>query len=301
MIIRRGRVVLAALAVVSAVTALVPGPATATARLSATAGGTVSSFETATILPDTETSFIVDATPHPNAVFDVSLLPIKPSGATGECIFRVNRTWYGQRPNGTRQFGFNLTNVGFIGCRTRVVVGATDVYRSWSTGQLQPGAERGWRWNNANPLSWAYLAGLAPHVASATSDCRMEVTRTWYMEQPGGEREFYLKVRNVGSTACTGDVLLARRPPVLRPSASQIAPGRSIKFNARISDPLDPGSVVLAGLSPQGATTDQFCRMEVVDRRYFDTFSTSPGKFIVITVQNTGNIPCSVRPIYVQF
>jgi hypothetical protein len=35
-----------------------------------------------------------------------------------------------------------------------------------------------------------------------------KVTRSWYLQQPSGERELHFTVKNVGSLSCFGTVLL---------------------------------------------------------------------------------------------
>jgi hypothetical protein len=68
---------------------------------------------------------------------------------------------------------------------------------------------KSWTWNNANPLTASHIVGVAPSGATSGDACELEVTRTWYVQQPGGEQVFKFTVKNVGGIACQGDIQLA--------------------------------------------------------------------------------------------
>ena len=108
-------------------------------------------------------------------------------------------------------------------CSADVVAAYVTPFRTWSTSSLLPGRSKGWTWNNANPLSSIHLAGVdVPNVAG----CSLQVSRTFYRQQPDGEREFVLYVRNNGTVECTGTVLLARVASSRTWSVGSLRPGR---------------------------------------------------------------------------
>src|SRR5262249_6027925 len=143
-----------------------------------------------------------------NGVYKVGFAP-SGSGTAGACRFQVMRFWDVQRPGGARELNFTIQNTGDISCGTNILLQHHAAAPSRSTGTISAGATRGWTWNNANPLNAAHFVNVSPTGATGTSTCEFEVTRTWYDQQPGGERELHFYVRNVGSIACAGTVLVA--------------------------------------------------------------------------------------------
>ncbi len=140
---------------------------------------------------------------------------VSPSGATSanDCELEVTRAWYVQQPSGEREFKFTVKNVGDIACQGDIQLAQTTSSSSiWSTGAMSPGVSKSWTWNNANPLDRIYVPGLSPGGASGLTACQLEVTQSYYQQKINTdgtpEREFHLTVKNVGSLACSGAVLL---------------------------------------------------------------------------------------------
>ena len=140
---------------------------------------------------------------------------MSPSGATSAntCEIEVTRSWYTQLSTGERKFNFTLRNAGAIACQGDVQLALTTAAdSSWSNGTVGAGASSGWVWNNANPLTRTYVPGLSPTGASGSNTCQLEVTSTTYQQvirsDGTAERKFFLTVKNVGTSSCSGTVLL---------------------------------------------------------------------------------------------
>jgi hypothetical protein len=120
------------------------------------------------------------------------------------------------------------------------------------------------------------------------------VTRTWYAQQPSGEREFKFTVKNVGAIACQGDIQLA----VVTNSASSwsvgsMSPGTSKSWGWNNANPLD--RVYAPGLSPAGAAGLTACQLEVTNSYYqqkINSDGTTEREYF-FTVQNVGSLTCS--------
>ncbi len=232
-------------------------------------------------------------------VLHVNLLA---NGATNaaDCVLEVTRTWVtGQ------SFSVEIKNTGTIACGGDVIVSAVDPLRTWSTGALNAGAARSWRWNNANPLTSVYFAGL-----SAPSGCSLQVTRTGYRQQPGGEREFYLTVRNIGSSACTGDVLLARTSATgdFDGSPRSFPVGATLGFGTGRTPRPSPSTFqpVVFAASPRDASADLPCQIEITRPTFTQTRlgagpAENPGGITSWAyLKNTGQIACSAVVLYTQ-
>jgi hypothetical protein len=138
----------------------------------------------------------------------------RPSGAntfTAICGFEATRTWYVQRPNGTREFHFVIQNVGNVACGTEILLAIVGGIISGPAGTMVPGEYRAFHWNNSSP-DLAYLAGASPIGATSSASCQIEVVRTWYKEQSSGELEFHYLLHNPGTLTCSADVRLAWLP-----------------------------------------------------------------------------------------
>lgn len=138
---------------------------------------------------------------------------INPSGATSSaaCQFQVVRSWYVQPSSGYRQFWFEIKNVGGITCQADLRLASTTVNSSFNSGYMSPGATWSATWNNANPVTSAYLVGLGPASASP-NQCQLEVTRLIYRQRinsdGSSERELRVTIKNVGTVSCSGLVQL---------------------------------------------------------------------------------------------
>lgn len=139
---------------------------------------------------------------------------IAPSGATSttSCDFEVIRSYYTQLQSGERKYSFIVKNVGATTCTGTVLLGTSNnVGTSWDTGRLEPGAATGWFWNNANPVNRVYVPGLSPEGATSTP-CQLALTPTLYQQWVNADgsvqRRYQMGVKNVGSIACGGKLLL---------------------------------------------------------------------------------------------
>jgi hypothetical protein len=218
-----------------------------------------------------------------------------PSGSTsaGSCQFQVLRSWDVQRPGGEREFHFIVKNIGSISCGANILLQSEAAASSWSTGTISPGATQGWTWNNANPLTAAHYVNLAPTGATSTSTCELEVTRSWYSQQPGGERRFHFSLKNVGSIACGGTILLATNVNANSSwSTGTISPGASVAWFWNNANPLN--RVYVPAVSPLGATTTG-CQLELLPTHYVDMLNSdrTNQRRYYIGVKNVGTTSCS--------
>lgn len=231
-----------------------------------------------------------------NAGTGVYKVGFSPSGATtaGACQFTVVRSWDLQQPTGEREFHFIVQNSGAIACSANVLLQSQAAMTTWATGTISPGATVGWTWNNANPLNATHLVNLAPAGASGSSTCELEVTRSYYVQQPTGERELRFQVKNSGAIACSGTVLLARNSNV-GPSwaTGTLAPGASASWFWNNANPRN--RVYVPGVSPSGAAGTNTCQLEVLPTSYNETLNaneTSQRRYLV-GVKNVGTTSCS--------
>ncbi|SEK24555.1 hypothetical protein SAMN05444354_10185 [Stigmatella aurantiaca] len=221
---------------------------------------------------------------------------LSPTGAstTGGCRFEVTRTWDAQQYGGEREFHFALKNTGSIACGTNILLASRERTSNWATGGLAVGESRSWTWNNANPLTATYAVGLSPSGATSTNPCELEVTRSGYAQQPGGERKFNFTVKNVGAIACQGDVQLAAVTSANASwSTGSLSPGASGSWVWNNANPLD--RVYSLGLSPAGASGSTPCQLEVTQSSYqqlINADGTTERKFY-FTVRNAGTLTCS--------
>jgi hypothetical protein len=254
------------------------------------------SWTTGDLRPQFTRSFTINVA-SPTAAYDVGLGPI---GGTVDdpCWMGVSSMWYTQPPGGTgRQFKFNITNVGDVTCSTKITLGLVEPFRSWSTGTLNPGAVRGWNWNNANPLDSVYMVGLTPSGSSSTTACELQVERVRYTQQVGGEREFSFRVRNVGDVACGGDVQLARQRAVETSSDNLAFEAGQAHWTAPL--PItngNPDTVPVIGLSPQDAAKGP-CVFQLGAKEFYH-LPEMRGVFYEVT--NVGSFDCSVETQYTR-
>lgn len=229
----------------------------------------------------------------PTAAYTVGLSPVGAS-TTGACRFEVIRAWDVQQYSGEREFHFIIRNIGSITCGTNILIESRERSNTWLTGGIDPGASKSWTWNNANPLTAAHLVGVSPSGATSTQPCQLEVTRSWYGQRPGGEREFYFTVQNVGSIACQGAIQLATITSSSSSwSTGSLSPGTSKSWVWNNANPLD--RVYATGLSPAGASGSSICQLEVT-RSYYQQVINSTGtteREYHLTVRNVGSLTCS--------
>lgn len=227
------------------------------------------------------------------AAFKVGLSPIGASTVSA-CQFEVIRTWDSQQHTGEREFHFQIKNTGAIACGTNILLASQQRFTTWSTGGIAPGASQSWTWNNANPATAAHIVGVSPTGSTSTSTCDIEVTRTYYLEQPSGEREFHFTLKNAGLIACQGDIQLASTVNSNSSwSSGTLAPGASSSWVWNNANPLD--RVYVPGLVPAGASTTTPCQLEVTRtgyQQFINASGTTERKFN-LTITNVGALSCS--------
>jgi hypothetical protein len=227
------------------------------------------------------------------AAFKVGLSPVGAS-TTGPCRFEVTRTWDVQQYGGEREFHFNIKNTGSVACGANILLAFQTRSSTWATGGIDAGASKSWTWNNANPLTASHVVGIAPSGATSSNSCQLEVTRTWYAQQPTGEREFKFTVKNVGAIACQGDIQLAVINNVNSSwSTGSMSPGASKSWVWNNANPLD--RVYATGLSPAGAVGSSTCQLEVTSSYYQQVINSSGTveREYRLTVENVGSLSCS--------
>jgi hypothetical protein len=227
------------------------------------------------------------------AAYKVGLSPIGASTAS-PCQFQVTRAWDVQQNTGEREFHFDIKNTGAIACGANILLASQTRSNTWATGGINAGASQNWTWNNANPLTSAYLVGVSPSGSTSTATCQLEVTRTWYLQQPTGEREFHFTLKNAGTIACQGDVQLAQATAADSSwSTGSMAAGATGGWVWNNANPLD--RVYNPGLSPLGASGASVCQLEIPDSTYQQEIKadgTTERRFL-FSVKNSGSLACS--------
>jgi hypothetical protein len=265
-------------------------PVDARAAAHATAASTQSSWFSGTVAAGKTKSFVWNNA-NPQYAFVVGFAPVGATTTQG-CAFEVDRSWYVQQSDGDRQFRFDIKNVGSLACGTEILIsGVKDQVGPWTTGGVDAGGYYTGRWNNANPLTTSYIVGVAPSGATHSADCRFEIVRTWYVQQPTGEREFWFTAKNVGTIACTAEVLLAGEASKALPNTGDLAPNQSLTRRWNNANPLDHQYVV--GLSPKGDSFGVACQMEVTRTWYREVINPPAEREFSYTVKNVGAMPCS--------
>jgi len=158
------------------------------------------------------------------------------------------------------------------------------------TGSVAAGSSRTYYWNNA-PSSAVYTVGLTPKGASTSQACQFEVTRTWNVQNYGGEREFWFTVKNVGAITCGSDVMLYSTADIAGSwNTGGVDPGAEVTKHWNNAG---SANAYVAGAAPAGATSSSPCRFEVVREWY----QQQPGgeKEFWFTLKNTGTIACSAE------
>jgi hypothetical protein len=276
-------------------------PATVAADARAAAGATRSvdtgagiqaSFYSGTISAGATQSWVWNNANPVTSAYHVGLSPVGAS-TTAPCRIQVVRSWYAQQFGGEREFYFTLRNTGTIACGADILlVSLGNVAGAWPTGGVNPGATVTAHWNNANPLTTSYVVGFNPSGATSSALCQFEVIRTWYQQQPGGEREVWFTLRNVGTIACQGDILLGANSSVITSSTGVLAPGASVSKVWNNANPLN--AVYVSGASPTGATTTA-CQFQVTSTEYQQVINPPAEREYFYTLTNVGTISCAAN------
>lgn len=278
-------VVTAALAML----ALLPGAATAAPASTASVQSPLWDFFTSTVPAGASRTYGWHASA--TAIYTVGLSP-RGASTTDDCEFEVTRTWNVQKPGGSREFWFTVKNVGTIDCGSDVMLySLSDVAGAWNTGGVNPGASVTKHWNNAG-ASNVYVGGAAPSGATSTTSCQFEVTREWYAQQPGGEKEFWFTLKNIGTIACSAEVLLGAKAIGNAAATSTLTPGQSVGKTWNNN----PDQIVyLVGFTPAGATSTTPCLFELTRIRYAQVINAdgSVEKEMRYNYRNAGTITCA--------
>jgi hypothetical protein len=227
------------------------------------------------------------------AAYAVGLAPVGASHTTS-CVFAVTRTWDVQKYGGEREFHFQIKNTGQIECGTYILLRSQQRSSTWGTGEIEVGASKTYYWNNANPLTAAHFVGLSPRGATSIDACELQVTRTWYIQRPTQEREFYFTIKNIGDVACQGDIQLALATNSVDSKWTwRMAPGYSETRFWPLDNPLD--QVYVLGVSPMEASGTDICRLEVSPSAYIQYIDANgnPGWEGAMLVKNVGSFDCS--------
>ncbi|HCT78688.1 MAG TPA: hypothetical protein DGT23_19315 [Micromonosporaceae bacterium] len=215
-----------------------------------------------------------------------------PSGAStsATCPFEMTSSRYVQQPGGGRQFHFTIKNIGSIACGATILLTMLTGSTIGSTGSVSPGGSQTHLWTNL-PVGMTFLAGLQPSGATSTSPCQFQVTRTWYVQQPGAARQFWFTIKNVGAITCQADLHLANTTGGSTYTTGSLNPGVSKTNTWNNANPVT--SAYLIGLAPGSAYPDA-CQMEVT-RLYYRQRINSDGsseRELSITVKNVGTAAC---------
>jgi hypothetical protein len=225
------------------------------------------------------------------SVYQVGLSPIGASTAS-PCTFEVTRTWDSQNNSGEREFHFQIKNTGSIACGANILLeGMARINGAWSTGGIDVGASKSWTWNN-NSLTGAYFVNIAPSGATASSTCDLEITRTWYVRQPGGEKEFKFTAKNVGDIACQGDILVSWTDNnVSSWQTSTIGVGSTHTGGWNNANPLT--RVYVPGLTPSSLVTP--CTLEVTRQWYRQVINPTGAaeREFYFDIKNAGSLACT--------
>jgi hypothetical protein len=223
-------------------------------------------------------------------VFTAGASPVGASTASA-CNIEVTRSFDVQKYGGEREFHFDLKNTGSITCGATVLLDSMTRVNSFATGGIASGAAKSFTWNNASP--GAFFANINPSGATSADECEIEVTRTWYVQQPGGEREFHLTVQNVGAIACQGDVSLGlSTSSVSSWQTAALSPGASQGWTWNNANPLD--RIYVPGLSPLGASGLTPCALEITQQYYRQVLNSggTTEREYHFTVKNVGTLAC---------
>lgn len=139
---------------------------------------------------------------------------LNPSGATSSsaCQFQVSRIWTVQPGSSLRQIWVEVKNVGAVTCQTDVRLGSTSIGSQFSLGGNVPaGGTWATTWNNANPVTSAYVIGPSPQGSWPTF-CQFEVTRVVYIQRinsdGSSQRQIAMWFKNLSTISCGGTIYL---------------------------------------------------------------------------------------------
>ncbi|MGX4655458.1 hypothetical protein ACWCHM_17350 [Micromonospora sp. SCSIO 07396] len=249
------------------------------------------SWSTGPVAPGVTQGWVWNNANPLNAAYQVGLSPTG-AGDLTPCQFEVTRTWYSREPGGERRFHFTVANSGTLTCTATVLLSWLTPTHDWSTGTLAPGASGNYGWVEQIAPTVSYLLGVTPTGATATAACQLEITRSWYRQEPDGVRKFYFVLRNIGTITCSGQFQLAQTGPSASWRTGTLPVGASATWTWNNANPLT--AVYLPGLAPTGAAAGNACQLEVTRSRYVQRANPdgSRQRQYVLTVGNVGQLPC---------
>ncbi|MFJ8689708.1 hypothetical protein [Micromonospora wenchangensis] len=134
---------------------------------------------------------------------------LNPNGATSSaaCQFQVTRIWTVQPGSSLRQIWVEVKNVGTVTCQTDIRLGSTTIGSQFTIGTVGGGGTWSTTWNNANPVTSAYVIGPSPQ-GSAPTYCQFEVTRVVYVQRinsdGSSQRQIAMWFKNLSTISCGG-------------------------------------------------------------------------------------------------
>lgn len=141
------------------------------------------------------------------------LVGLNPSGATSSaaCQFQVSRTWIVQPGSSLRQLWVEVKNVGAVTCQADVRLGSTTIGSQFAMATVGAGGTWGTTWNNANPVTSAYVISPSPQGSFPTY-CQFEVTRVVYIQRinsdGSSQRQISMWFKNLSTISCGGTAYL---------------------------------------------------------------------------------------------
>ena len=142
-------------------------------------------------------------------IYQVNTGAVRSADAAVSCAMEVTSQRY-RAAAGSQTFRLTVKNIDSVSCDVTIYLAIITADRSGSTGTIDPGQSKSWKWNNANVNSYVYFAGVTPSEP-ASGTCQLEVS--WKNRAvPDGEQEYVWIVRNTGSVACAGQWRLGWLP-----------------------------------------------------------------------------------------
>lgn len=220
-----------------------------------------------------------------DVVPEVGLSPVGAS-TTAECRFETTRDWFTESSIGSVRYHWTVTNIGTIACGVTTFLTQRPKTASISISGIDPGATVPAEWNidEAKPV---FLAGLWPTGATSSTDCTLEITRTWF------EREFHpvimhIAVKNIGTIACGTRVLLSNLATGNSFLTAKITPGTTYTTLWKNVNTLT--QTLWMAVSPR---VDTFCSLELT-RKYWAQRIDAAGthRDVHVYVKNVGANAC---------
>lgn len=132
-----------------------------------------------------------------------------------------------------------------------------------------------------------FEANVIPSTTSTSKPCELEVARKWYRTREDGRRSFHVRVTNIGSIGCSGEIVAAGIDAFTTWSSGTLKPGASKRWTWNNANPRS--SVYMVGLAPQ--STDKPCVLDVARLRFIR--KSSGEREFSFVIRNNGDVSCS--------